>query len=131
MARTSRRFRSPTTTFLLTLAIASSTDLFARDLGVDVSHFQGESGMPQANWNQLAAEGRTFAYIKATEGLNPPGNIDAAWANNVDRATSAGILNGVYHFARPDNRPTTAGAIQEADFFVSTAGSAMTPGHLR
>jgi lysozyme len=103
----------------------------ARELGVDVSHFQGETGMPQANWNQLAAEGRTFAYIKSTEGLNPPGNIDNAWPANVARATSAGILNGVYHFARPDNRPTTAGAIQEANFFVDTAGSAMTPGHLR
>ena len=103
----------------------------ARDIGVDVSHFQGETGMPQANWNQLAAEGRTFAYIKSTEGLNPPGNVDFAWPNNVDRATTAGILNGVYHFARPDNRPTTAGAVQEADFFVATAASAMTPGHLR
>ena len=87
--------------------------------------------MPQANWDQLAAEGRTFAYIKSTEGLNPPGNIDPAWPTNVTRATNAGILNGVYHFARPDNRPTTAGAIQEADFFVATAGSAMTNGHLR
>jgi lysozyme len=87
--------------------------------------------MPQANWNQLAAEGRTFAYIKSTEGLNPPGNIDVSWPTNVSRAATAGILSGVYHFARPDNRPTTAGAIQEADFFVATAGSAMTPGHLR
>jgi len=103
----------------------------ARDIGVDVSHFQGETGMPQANWNQLAAEGRTFAYIKSTEGLNPPGNIDAAWPVNVARASNVGILNGVYHFARPDNRPTTTGAIQEADFFVATAGRAMTAGHLR
>ena len=103
----------------------------ARELGVDVSHFQGETGMPQANWDQLAAEGRTFAYIKSTEGLNPPGNIDAAWPTNVVRAANAGILSGVYHFARPDNRPTTAGAVQEAGFFVATAGAAMTNGHLR
>jgi lysozyme len=103
----------------------------ARELGVDISHFQGETGMPQANWNQLAAEGRTFAYVKSTEGLNPPGNIDPAWPTNVARAASADILSGVYHFARPDNRPTTTGAVQEADFFVATAGSAITPGHLR
>jgi lysozyme len=103
----------------------------ARELGVDVSHFQGEPGMPQANWNQLAAEGRTFAYIKSTEGLNPPGNIDPSWPTNVQRAAVAGIKSGVYHFARPDNRPTTAGAVQEADFFVATAGAAMTAGHLR
>ncbi len=116
--------------FVLFLALFASAT-FAREIGVDVSHFQGETGMPQANWDQLAAEGRTFAYIKSTEGLNPPGNIDAAWPANVARATNAGILNGVYHFARPDNRPTTAGAVQEADFFVATAGAAMTAGHLR
>src|SRR3954467_7449606 len=103
----------------------------ARETGVDLSHFQGETGMPQANWNQLAAEGRSFAYIKATEGLLPPGNVDPAWPVNVDRAASAGILSGVYHFARPDNRPTPAGAVLEADQFVAVAGSAMTPGHLR
>ena len=47
------------------------------------------------------------------------------------RKSAAGVLNGVYHYARPDNRPTTAGAIQEADHFVATAGSAMNAGHLR
>jgi lysozyme len=103
----------------------------ARELGVDVSHFQGEFGMPQSNWNQLAAEGRQFAFIKSTEGLLPPGNIDNAWPTNVTRATSAGIKAGVYHFARPDNRPTVSGAIQEAEFFVATAGSAMMPGNMR
>jgi GH25 family lysozyme M1 (1,4-beta-N-acetylmuramidase) len=113
------------------ILLLTTSSLGARDIGVDVSHFQGETGMPQANWNQLASEGRTFAFIKSTEGLNPPGNIDAAWPTNVQRASDAGILNGVYHFARPDNRPTVAGAVQEADFFVATAGSAMTPGHLR
>jgi len=116
---------------LLSALLLTTSSLHARDIGVDVSHFQGETGMPQANWNQLASEGRTFAFIKATEGLNPPGNIDAAWPTNVQRASDAGILNGVYHFARPDNRPTVAGAVQEADFFVATASSAMTPGHLR
>ena len=127
-----RRFRRA---FLIVAAVGwvafMSAFASARELGVDLSHFQGETGMPQANWNQLAAEGRTFAYIKATEGLLPPGNVDPAWPVNVDRAAAAGIVSGVYHFARPDNRPTTTGAIQEADQFVAVAGSAMTPGHLR
>src|SRR4051812_8230558 len=86
--------------FLFSSILFASTAT-ARDIGVDLSHFQGETGMPQANWNQLAVEGRTFAYIKSTEGLNPPGNIDAAWPTNVQRATNAGIVSGVYHFARP------------------------------
>src|SRR5437867_3870416 len=125
-----RRARIASIFIAISLVFAVAPAL-AREIGVDVSHFQGETGMPQANWDQLAAEGRTFAFIKSTEGLNPPGNIDAAWPTNVQRATNAGILNGVYHFARPDNRPTVAGAVQEADFFVATAGTAMDPGHLR
>ena len=101
----------------------------ARDLGVDVSHFQNESGIAQANWNQLASEGRKFAYIKATEGLTGPD--DATMATNVSRATAAGILNGVYHFAHAENRQTPAGAVLEADHLLSFAGAAIGPGHLR
>src|SRR5687768_13295913 len=104
---------------------------FAREIGVDVSRFQGEPGMPQENWDQLAAEGRTFAFIKATEGLNPPGNVDPSMPTNVERAANAGIVTGVYHFARPDNRPNVEGARQEANHFVLTAGAAMDAGHLR
>jgi len=116
---------------LIVILAAPIAALAARDLGVDVSHFQGETGMPQANWDQLAAEGRTFAFAKATEGLSPPGNIDFTWPTNVQRAQSAGLLAGVYHFARPDNRPNVVGARAEADHFVATAGAAMNNGSLR
>lgn len=102
-----------------------------RQLGVDVSHFQAENGISQASWNAMRADGKEFAWIKATEGLLPPGNVDPAWQNNVTRASAAGIRAGVYHFGRPDNRPTVAGAIQEAGHFVATAGSAMGAGNLR
>src|SRR3954469_14017955 len=73
----------------------------ARDLGVDVSHFQNESGIDAARWQQLASEGRSFAYIKATEGLTGPD--DATMSTNVSRASSVGLLNGVYHFAHAEN----------------------------
>jgi lysozyme len=115
---------------IVTLSMSSAA-LAARDLGVDVSHFQGETGMGQNNWDQLAAEGRTFAFAKATEGLSPPGNIDFTWPTNVQRAQTAGLLAGVYHFARPDNRPNVIGARAEADHFVATAGAAMNAGNLR
>src|SRR4051812_1112455 len=101
----------------------------ARDLGVDVSHFQNESGIDPARWQQLATEGRSFAYIKATEGLTGPD--DATMSTNVSRASTAGIFNGVYHFAHAENRPTTAGAVPEADHFLTFAGSAIGPGKLR
>lgn len=101
----------------------------ARALGVDVLHFQGSTGISQDAWNQMAAEGKAFAFIKATEGLTGPD--DAAMANNVTRAASAGILNGVYHYAHAENRPTPAGAVSEADHFINYAGAAIGSGHLR
>jgi T5SS/PEP-CTERM-associated repeat protein len=100
-----------------------------RDFGVDVSHFQNESGIPQASWDQMFAAGKRFVFVKATEGLTGP--HDATMALNVQRAAAAGLLVGVYHFAHPENRPTTNGAILEASNLVVYAGSAIGPGRLR
>lgn len=99
-----------------------------RQFGVDVSHFQGETGVSQSSWNQMFTEGKRFAFIKATEGLTV---LDGAMANNVDRATAAGLRAGVYHFAHPELRPTTNGAIQEADYLLTYAGNYIGPGYLR
>jgi GH25 family lysozyme M1 (1,4-beta-N-acetylmuramidase) len=101
----------------------------AREFGVDVSHFQNESGVPQSSWDQMFAEGKRFVFIKATEGLTGP--HDPTMSNNVVRATAAGLLAGVYHFAHPENRPTTSGAVLEASNMVVYAGSAIGPGRLR
>jgi GH25 family lysozyme M1 (1,4-beta-N-acetylmuramidase) len=132
------RLPNPVTIVVVVLAVVSAISLAvpsvasaARSFGVDVSHFQGETGIQQATWEQMKEEGKSIAYIKATEGLLPPGNVDPAWATNVANASAAGILTGVYHFARPDNRPSVSGAVQEADHFMNTAGSAMGKGHLR
>ena len=100
-----------------------------REFGVDVSHFQGESGISQTSWNQMFADGKRFVFVKATEGLTGPD--DAAMANNMTRATAAGLRAGVYHFAHPENRPTPAGAVQEADHFLTYAGNFIGPGYLR
>jgi T5SS/PEP-CTERM-associated repeat protein len=99
----------------------------ARDFGEDVSHFQGD--ISQSTWNQMFAEGKRFAFIKATEGLTGPN--DLTMSNNVARAAAAGLLAGVYHLAHPENRPTTNGAISEATNFLSWAASAIGPGRLR
>ena len=100
-----------------------------RDFGVDVSHFQNESGVPQSSWDQMFAEGKRFVFIKATEGLTGP--HDPTMSNHLARATAAGLLAGVYHFAHPENRPTTAGAVLEASNFVLYAGTAIGPARLR
>ncbi|HEX5223254.1 MAG TPA: GH25 family lysozyme [Verrucomicrobiae bacterium] len=100
-----------------------------RPFGVDVSHFQNESGIPQASWDQMYADGKQFVFVKATEGLTGP--HDPTMALNVQRASTAGLLVGVYHYAHPENRPTTNGAILEASNMVVYAGSAIGPGRLR
>ncbi|HYO11297.1 MAG TPA: glycoside hydrolase family 25 protein [Tepidisphaeraceae bacterium] len=114
---------------VLVVVISAPAPALARDFGVDVSHHNGPSGVSQSAWNQMAAQGKTFAYIKASEGLTGPD--DAAMASNVARATSAGIRNGVYHYAHPENRNTLTGAQAEADHLLSYAGSAIAPGKLR
>lgn len=104
----------------------------ARELGVDVSHFQGAGGngsLPESTYAQMYSEGDRFVFIKSTEGLTGPD--DTTMAANVANADAAGLLTGVYHFAHPENRPTPAGAVLEADHFVSFAGSAISNGHLR
>lgn len=111
------------------LGMALHANAADRDLGVDVSHYQGANGISQTSWNQMFGEAKRFTYIKATEGLT--GSDDAAMANNVAGATAAGMLVGVYHYAHPENRPTTNGAMQEADHFLTYAGSAIGPGRLR
>ena len=116
------------TGLLLLVSSALPAQGQSRDFGVDVSHYQGSSGISQSAWNQMFAEGRRFTFIKATEGLTGPD--DPAMANNVAGATAEGLLVGVYHYAHPENRPTPSGAVQEADHLLGYAGSAIAPGRL-
>jgi lysozyme len=61
--------------------------------GVDVSHYQGE-----VDWPSVAASGVSFAFIKATDGID---DIDPRFAQNWAGAKAAGIVRGAYHFFRP------------------------------
>src|SRR5207249_485425 len=101
----------------------------SRDFGEDVSHYDGASGISQSVWNQMYAEGKRFVFIKASEGLTNAD--DPTMAINCARATTAGFLVGVYHLPHAENRPTTAGAVQEADHFLAYAGTNVGPGRLR
>ena len=92
----------------------------ARALGIDVSHYQGT-----INWSSVAAAGKTFAFQKATESTT---YTDPTLATNMTGGTSAGVLMGVYHFARPDTSANDAA--NEASYFVSVAGKYMTSGWL-
>jgi GH25 family lysozyme M1 (1,4-beta-N-acetylmuramidase) len=83
--------------------------------GIDVSHWQGT-----INWTKVAAAGKKFAIIKATDGqVQSDGTlyIDPMYATNHTQAKAAGLWTGAYHYARPS---TNAGdAVAEADHFAS------------
>ena len=79
--------------------------------GIDVSHWQDA-----IDWLAVAAAGKTFAYIKASEDID---FVDPNYAVNRAGAAAAGLVVGAYHFAQPD--ATVGDAEAEADHFVDTA----------
>jgi GH25 family lysozyme M1 (1,4-beta-N-acetylmuramidase) len=95
--------------------------------GIDVSHYQGT-----INWKTVAANGISFAFIKATEGTcmsyfalylfrltgEWTAYQDPEFSANYDGATSAGLIRGSYHFAHPDE---SSGATQ-ATYFIAHGG---------
>lgn len=58
--------------------------------GVDVSNHQGV-----IDWERVAGDDISFAYLKATEGGD---HVDASFARNWDEASAAGLDRGAYHF---------------------------------
>ncbi len=95
--------------FLLFTALASFAQ---RPVGVDVSSYQGAS----INWATAKANGISFAWAKATEGLTVN---DADFTINMANAKAAGVLIGAYHFAHPELHTPA----DEAAHFWSVAGS--------
>jgi len=82
----------------------------AQPAGMDVSSLQGN-----VDWATAAANGATFAYIKATEAT---GYLNPYLASQYTGAYAAGVIRGTYHFALPDR---STGAAQ-ANYFLSHLG---------
>ncbi len=121
-----------------------------RALGSDISYWNcgsSSTGISQDNWNAAYAAGRReFVFIRATRGgttgvdqrQGTPGGgtvatlahryDDPRFIQNIQRATSAGMVAGPYHFARPDVAGNTGA--DEADHFIQMAGAWMRPGYL-
>lgn len=79
--------------------------------GVDVSAYQGA-----VNWLSARAAGKSFAYVKASEGTyytNP------YYSQQFGGSALAGLIRGAYHFANPAN---SDGATQ-ARYFVAHGGA--------
>lgn len=82
--------------------------------GPDVSHWEGEPGPYQIDWEQAEPE-IAFAIDKATEGT---GWVDNAFAYNQGEQIRLDIPWGGYHFFLPGYSP-----VQQAQHFYSTVGS--------
>jgi GH25 family lysozyme M1 (1,4-beta-N-acetylmuramidase) len=87
--------------------------------GIDISSAQG---LPQ--WQSVHAAGKQFVYIKATEGV---GWVSPTLDGQFRDAAQAGLVTGLYHFARPANAPEA-----DADTFAAKVAqySAAGAGHL-
>ncbi|MDB6056640.1 MAG: glycoside hydrolase family 25, partial [Verrucomicrobiales bacterium] len=112
-----RRFVRVATCLAVFFFFLTSARVFARPLGVDVSSYQG----PSINWATAKANGISFAWAKATEGLTVD---DADFTINMANAKAAGVLIGAYHFAHPELR----GPSTEIDHFWSVAGNYIANG---
>lgn len=82
----------------------------ANPVGLDVSSWQGN-----VNWATVAANGASFAYVKATEGVS---YVNPYYNQQYTGSRGAGLIRGAYHFALPD---VSAGATQ-ADWFFAHGG---------
>ena len=61
--------------------------------GIDVSHYQS-----RVNWEVVAQEGISFAFVKATEGVS---HQDSLFCLNWTGIQDAGLKRGAYHFFLP------------------------------
>jgi GH25 family lysozyme M1 (1,4-beta-N-acetylmuramidase)/Cdc6-like AAA superfamily ATPase len=78
-----------------------------RASGVDVSQYQ-----QTVDWQRAAAEGQSFAFIKATHGEK---NADPMFIANWMGAKEVGLLRGAYHVFDPIADPES-----QAEFFIKT-----------
>lgn len=90
---------------------ASASAVPATVKGIDVSDSQ-----PTVDWQDAKAKGVAFAYIKATEGADYRSPL---FGSQHTGASSAGLIRGAYHFARPDQ---SSGAAQ-ANHLLANGGN--------
>jgi lysozyme len=83
--------------------------------GVDVSNHQ-----PNVDWDQVKAAGHSFAFAKVSEGLGTPDTVfgPGRWKAMRD----AGLVRGVYHFARPQRGRDPKDEVVEFLGLVERAG---------
>ncbi|WP_407075455.1 glycoside hydrolase family 25 protein [Saccharopolyspora gloriosae] len=83
--------------------------------GIDVARYQGEP-----DWAAVRGAGFAFSYIKATEGV---GYVSPTLDSQLNGARAAGLVTGLYHFARPDTNSPQAEAADFAGQLARTNSS--------
>lgn len=81
--------------------------------GLDVSHWQGKI----TGWDAVAASGRRFVMIKATDGVT----VDPCFHENRQGAHAAGLIVGTTHYAEPSEN-AEKNALNMATTIGSTEG---------
>jgi GH25 family lysozyme M1 (1,4-beta-N-acetylmuramidase) len=79
-------------------------------LGIDVSNWQRA-----VNWRGLRAQGKRFAYIKATEGTT---YRSPSFSSQYSSSYNAKFIRGAYHYANPGGQA----GWQQANYFVDHGG---------
>ncbi|QCB28266.1 glycoside hydrolase family 25 protein [Corynebacterium endometrii] len=78
--------------------------------GVDVAGHQHPGGAP-INWKTVRADGQSFAFVKASEGI---GWTNEFFEEDARGADAAGMKVGSYHYARPASDPRAQAATYAA-----------------
>ncbi|MAA56909.1 MAG: hypothetical protein CL855_00295 [Cryomorphaceae bacterium] len=93
---------------------------FCQDiLGIDVSNWQGN-----IDWEQVKADGYTFAWAKSTEGMT---YTDPMFLTNMENGLDANVVMGAYHFARPDNNTPQEDAANFLNIASAYIGNGFLP----
>jgi GH25 family lysozyme M1 (1,4-beta-N-acetylmuramidase) len=79
--------------------------------GMDVSRWQGT-----VNWSYWKAHGKTFVYVKATQGTYYQ---NAYFGAQYAGSKKVGMFRGAYHFATPNR----SSGVAQANYFVAHGGA--------
>ncbi|MDP9101394.1 MAG: hypothetical protein M3N21_04520 [Actinomycetota bacterium] len=109
---------------LLGLSAVNAGAVSTQLSGPDVASYQHPNGA-SIDWAAVRNEGRSWAFVKATEGTT---YTNPYFAGDWRGASAAGLYRGAYHYARPSG--TANSAQDQAHFFASTIGSQSIPGTL-
>jgi lysozyme len=124
-------FRTVVAAVLAVAGMATSAGVAAAGVhGPDVSSHNHDN-RATVNWGVIRrVGGASFAFIKATEGID---YVNPRFAADFASSRRHGLIRGPYNYARPNGRTNvqiSADATAEADFFIRATGSLGGPGNL-